>query len=52
MTKQTNTPELRFPEFENDWKIVKLQELLSFNNGINASKNQYGVGRKLSLIHI
>ena len=46
MTKQTNTPELRFPEFENDWKIVKLQELLSFNNGINASKNQYGVGRK------
>ncbi|MGZ9789937.1 restriction endonuclease subunit S [Staphylococcus hominis] len=46
MTEQTNTPELRFPEFENDWKIVKLQELLSFNNGINASKNQYGVGRK------
>lgn len=46
MTEQTNTPELRFPKFENDWKIVKLQELLSFNNGINASKNQYGVGRK------
>ncbi|WP_145416640.1 restriction endonuclease subunit S [Staphylococcus hominis] len=46
MTKHTNTPALRFSEFENDWKIVKLQELLCFNNGINASKDQYGVGRK------
>lgn len=39
-------PILRFPEFNNDWKIVKLHELLSFNNGINASKEQYGIGRK------
>lgn len=39
-------PILRFSDFNTDWKIVKLQELLSFNNGINASKDQYGIGRK------
>lgn len=46
MTEQQNTPELRFPEFKEAWQNTKLQELLTFNNGINATKEQYGHGRK------
>ena len=45
MTEQ-NTPELRFPEFKEDWVKTKLDKLLSFSNGINASKEQYGSGKK------
>lgn len=41
-----NEPELRFPEFECEWIEKKLGELLSFSNGINASKEQYGSGIK------
>lgn len=41
-----NEPELRFPEFEGEWIEKKLGELLSFSNGINASKEQYGSGIK------
>lgn len=39
-------PELRFREFEKDWKPTRLSELLEFKNGINASKEQYGKGIK------
>lgn len=46
MEKILNTPELRFPEFEGEWICVKLKSLLEFKNGINASKEQYGVGVK------
>jgi len=39
-------PELRFSGFEGDWTLVKLGALLSFKNGLNASKEKYGRGVK------
>jgi hypothetical protein len=39
-------PSLRFPEFKEDWKLIQLNQLLDFKNGINASKEQYGKGYK------
>ncbi|MCH4791068.1 restriction endonuclease subunit S [Staphylococcus aureus] len=42
-TQKKNLPELRFPGFEGEWEEKKLGE---FNNGINAKKEQYGMGRK------
>ena len=41
-----NTPKLRFKEFSDDWESRKLGDLLEFKNGINASKEQYGHGKK------
>ncbi|MCS5355518.1 restriction endonuclease subunit S, partial [Staphylococcus aureus] len=38
--------ELRFPGFEDEWEEKKLGEFCEFNNGINAKKEQYGMGRK------
>lgn len=40
------TPKLRFKEFSGDWESQKLGGLLEFKNGINASKEQYGHGKK------
>lgn len=39
-------PKLRFPEFRGKWSQSTLNQLLSFKNGINASKEQYGHGKK------
>lgn len=39
-------PKLRFKEFSESWQTIKLNSLLSFNNGINADKDSYGYGRK------
>ena len=39
-------PKLRFPGFEGEWKDVAMGELLSFKNGYNADKEQYGTGVK------
>lgn len=39
-------PQLRFPEFKEEWETKELQNLLEFKNGINASKEQYGSGFK------
>ena len=41
-------PELRFEEFKDsgEWEEKKLDELLQFKNGINASKELYGKGIK------
>jgi type I restriction enzyme, S subunit len=43
-----SVPKLRFPEFRDagEWDEKKLEELLEFKNGINASKEQYGKGTK------
>ncbi|MGW8822899.1 restriction endonuclease subunit S [Paenibacillus lautus] len=41
-----NAPKVRFQDFLEDWKIIKLSSLMSFNNGINAEKESYGHGRK------
>lgn len=38
-------PALRF-DFDSDWNETPLSSLLTFNNGINASKDSYGHGRK------
>ena len=46
MEKQKNIPALRFSEFDGEWKVEKLDNLLEFKNGINASKEQYGRGSK------
>ncbi|MEK5069639.1 restriction endonuclease subunit S [Sporosarcina sp. FSL K6-1508] len=39
-------PKLRFNAFQDRWKNTILSELMIFNNGINASKESYGHGRK------
>ena len=39
-------PELRFIGFDGDWEVRVLGEILTFKNGINASKEQYGHGYK------
>lgn len=39
-------PEIRFEGFGGEWEDKELEELLSFKNGINASKEQYGKGLK------
>ncbi|MEY8446205.1 restriction endonuclease subunit S [Enterococcus ratti] len=40
-------PEIRFPGFTEDWEDRKLSDLMSFSNGINAPKENYGKGRKM-----
>jgi len=39
-------PKLRFPEFKKNWEIKYLSDLLTFKNGVNASKEEYGSGFK------
>jgi type I restriction enzyme S subunit len=48
MTNQhtAQVPKRRFPGFEGEWKDVAMGELLSFKNGYNAEKEQYGTGVK------
>ncbi|HCE3214434.1 TPA: restriction endonuclease subunit S [Vibrio parahaemolyticus] len=46
MTEQMNVPKLRFEEFSENWQAIELGELMTFKNGINASKEQYGRGVK------
>lgn len=46
MAEVNATPELRFPEFEGDWFVKKLSDLLTFKNGVNAAKEDYGNGYK------
>ncbi|GAB3023103.1 hypothetical protein GCM10027051_29780 [Niabella terrae] len=45
--KVGNVPNLRFPEFTEEWETKKLGEILEFKNGINATKEQYGSGYKV-----
>jgi type I restriction enzyme S subunit len=46
MEKVKNKPSLRFPEFNDVWNNKRLDNLLEFKNGINATKEQYGSGYK------
>jgi len=46
MEKQKNMPQLRFPDFYEQWENRRLDEFLEFKNGINALKEQYGSGYK------
>ena len=45
-TKVKMQPALRFPGFTEDWNETPMGELLSFKNGYNAAKEQYGTGVK------
>ncbi|WP_256088074.1 restriction endonuclease subunit S [Staphylococcus haemolyticus] len=38
MTEQQNTPELRFPEFNGEWQLNKLENIASFSKGKSLSK--------------
>nr|WP_316627896.1 restriction endonuclease subunit S [uncultured Brevundimonas sp.] len=40
------TPNLRFPEFNGEWKNSQLGDFFTFKNGVNADKSMYGTGRK------
>jgi type I restriction enzyme S subunit len=46
MKEVKNIPALRFSEFDGKWFTRSLSELLTFKNGINASKESYGSGYK------
>ncbi|AXR04920.1 restriction endonuclease subunit S [Salinimonas sediminis] len=46
MSEQKRVPELRFPEFDGKLESKTLGDFMSFKNGINADKGQYGHGRK------
>ncbi len=39
-------PNLRFPGFSGEWETKFLSDLMTFKNGINASKDDYGYGYK------
>ena len=41
-----NLPNLRFPEFSEEWKEHELSEYLDFKNGLNPKPNQFGKGIK------
>lgn len=43
---ETLVPELRFPEFREDWQEKVLGDFMTFKNGINTDKSQYGHGWK------
>ncbi|WP_332372288.1 restriction endonuclease subunit S [Lactococcus cremoris] len=42
-----NVPELRFQGFIDAWEQRKLSDLMTFSNGINAPKENYGTGTKM-----
>ena len=37
---------MRFPDYKEKWKYQSINNLLSFQNGINADANKYGKGIK------
>ena len=43
---KSNIPVLRFPQFRLNWEEKALSYFMTFKNGINADKEQYGHGRK------
>lgn len=48
MTEPTSNkvPKIRFKGFEEEWEEMPMRRLLTFKNGYNASKRQYGRGEK------
>ncbi|EGQ3904120.1 restriction endonuclease subunit S [Staphylococcus hominis] len=43
MTEYANTPELRFPEFKDEWKLQKLGNLAQFSKGKSLSKKDLNI---------
>lgn len=46
MSEKNLIPELRFSDFKGGWYEKQLSDLLTFKNGVNASKEDYGRGYK------
>lgn len=46
MVIENLNPDLRFPEFTDNWTKKLLSDFMTFKNGINASKENYGSGYK------
>lgn len=44
--KVLKQPRVRYKSFKDDWKVELLGDLLTFKNGANAEKEQYGSGYK------
>ena len=44
--KNPNVPNLRFPEFEGEWKRHSLTDFMSFKNGMNPDAKRFGTGTK------
>ena len=44
--KVLNVPNLRFKEFQGEWKELGLSELLDFKNGLNPKPDKFGKGIK------
>lgn len=44
--KKLKVPKLRFRGFDDGWHVQTLGDLLTFKNGVNAEKGQYGSGYK------
>jgi type I restriction enzyme, S subunit len=42
----SKVPQIRFKGFEGEWSEMPMEQLLTFKNGYNASKSQYGRGEK------
>ncbi|MBZ8174250.1 restriction endonuclease subunit S, partial [Staphylococcus delphini] len=40
-------PELRFPEFEGEWKLNNVGDLFEFKNGLNKEKEFFGYGSSI-----
>ncbi|HRN70745.1 MAG TPA: restriction endonuclease subunit S, partial [Candidatus Woesebacteria bacterium] len=43
-TNEIKKPTLRFPEFGGEWNYLKLEDIGTFKNGINKSKEDFGFG--------
>ena len=46
LSPKGNVPNLRFPEFQGEWKELGLSELLDFKNGLNPKPDKFGKGIK------
>lgn len=51
MTEHTNTPELRFPEFKDEWKLQKLGNLAQFSKGKSLSKKDLNINGKPCILY-
>ena len=51
MTEYTNTPELRFPEFKDEWKLQKLGNLAQFSKGKSLSKKDLNINGKPCILY-
>ncbi|MGW9964908.1 restriction endonuclease subunit S [Staphylococcus hominis] len=51
MTEHKNTPELRFPEFKEEWKFQKLGNLAQFSKGKSLSKKDLNINGNPSILY-